>query len=211
MILREIKNMYTPVFQVEYLESTGTQYIDTEVYANLDTSVDVKFCFTEIFPDNAIISADSGNSESNSFTLEYYANDFETVGIVLSVDGASPVAYKGTTERALAWFEVNASKRGLVINNVFYSSRYQLSNFTSNYPLFMFAYGRNGVPIIFGKSRITYLKIYNNGTLIRDFIPVRVGSVGYMYDRVSKRLFGNKGTGNFVLGQDVDSGLQQIY
>lgn len=211
MILREIKNIYTPVFQVEYLESTGTQYIDTEVYANLDTSVDVKFCFTEIFPDNAIISADSGNSASNSFTLEYFTNDSETIGIVFSVDGASAVAYKGTTERALAWFEVNASKRGLVINNVFYPSQYQPSNFTSNYSLFIFAYGRRGVPIIFGKSRITYLKIYNKGTLIRDFIPVRVGSVGYFYDRVSKRLFGNKGTGNFVLGQDVDSELQQIY
>ena len=34
-------------------------------------------------------------------------------------------------------------------------------------------------------------------------IPVRVGQVGYMYDRVSKTLFGNAGTDSFVLGPDV--------
>lgn len=60
-------------------------------------------------------------------------------------------------------------------------------------------------------ARIKQSKIYISNVLVRDFIPVRVGSVGYLYDRVSKRLFGNKGTGNFVLGQDVDSELQQIY
>jgi hypothetical protein len=39
--------------------------------------------------------------------------------------------------------------------------------------------------------------------LMADFIPVRVGDVGYMYDRVSGQLFGNAGTGEFVLGTDL--------
>jgi hypothetical protein len=41
-----------------------------------------------------------------------------------------------------------------------------------------------------------------NDILVRDFIPVRVGNVGYMYDKVSGQLFGNSGTGNFILGPD---------
>ena len=45
--------------------------------------------------------------------------------------------------------------------------------------------------------------IINNGVLVRDFIPVRVGQTGYLYDRITRRLFGNKGTGSFVLGPDV--------
>ncbi len=36
-----------------------------------------------------------------------------------------------------------------------------------------------------------------------DMIPVRVGSVGYMYDKVSKTLFGNAGSGSFILGNDI--------
>lgn len=38
------------------------------------------------------------------------------------------------------------------------------------------------------------------------FIPVRVGQVGYMYDKVSEKLFGNQGTGAFILGPDVIPG-----
>ena len=44
--------------------------------------------------------------------------------------------------------------------------------------------------------------IYINNTKIIDFIPVRVGQVGYMYDKISNTLFGNSGTGNFVIGPD---------
>jgi hypothetical protein len=47
------------------------------------------------------------------------------------------------------------------------------------------------------------MTILKNGTIVRDFIPVRKGDVGYMYDRVSGQLFGNAGTGAFVLGSDL--------
>ena len=36
-----------------------------------------------------------------------------------------------------------------------------------------------------------------------DLIPVRVGTTGYMYDKVSGQLFSNNGTGSFTLGQDI--------
>lgn len=52
-----------------------------------------------------------------------------------------------------------------------------------------------------------YLKVYDgNDNLIYDFIPVRVGQVGYLYDKVSGQLFGNEGSGSFVLGQDTGPG-----
>lgn len=38
--------------------------------------------------------------------------------------------------------------------------------------------------------------------MVRDFIPVRVGQVGYLYDRVSGQLFGKYGTGDFIVGPD---------
>ena len=37
-----------------------------------------------------------------------------------------------------------------------------------------------------------------------DLVPVRIGSTGYMYDKVSGNLFGNSGTGSFILGPDVN-------
>ena len=46
-------------------------------------------------------------------------------------------------------------------------------------------------------------QMYNGGTLVRDYIPVRKGTTGYLYDRVSGQLFGNAGTGSFTYGNDV--------
>lgn len=46
-------------------------------------------------------------------------------------------------------------------------------------------------------------KVYNGNTLLINLIPVRVGTVGCMYDKISGNLFYNQGTGNFVLGPDV--------
>lgn len=45
--------------------------------------------------------------------------------------------------------------------------------------------------------------IYNeNDVLILDLIPVRKGTTGYLYDKVSGQLFSNAGTGDFILGND---------
>lgn len=41
-----------------------------------------------------------------------------------------------------------------------------------------------------------------DGSPVCDLIPVRKGSTGYLYDRVSGRLYGNAGTGSFILGPD---------
>ena len=104
------------------------------------------------------------------------------------------------------WYDIIASHASATINGVSFGRDYNSGspvNFTTTHNLYMFAFGRKGSPIIFGKSRIAYCKVYDNGTLLRDFIPVRVGNVGYMYDKVSGQLFGNSGTGSFILGPDT--------
>lgn len=54
-------------------------------------------------------------------------------------------------------------------------------------------------------SKRKIIKIWNKSNiLVRDFIPVRRGNVGYMYDKVSGKLFGNAGTGQFILGNDIN-------
>ena len=71
----------------------------------------------------------------------------------------------------------------------------------------MYLLNNNG-SIVYGGAiaqvRLFGVQVYDsNNTLVRDYIPVRKGTVGYLYDRVSGKLFGNAGTGDFVLGPDV--------
>ena len=47
------------------------------------------------------------------------------------------------------------------------------------------------------------LYIGTANTALFDGIPVRMGEVGYLYDRVSGTLFGNAGTGEFIVGPDA--------
>lgn len=54
------------------------------------------------------------------------------------------------------------------------------------------------------KIRCYYVKVYRDGNLLHDFIPVRVGQVGYLYDKESCQLFGNSGTDSFTLGNDIN-------
>ena len=53
----------------------------------------------------------------------------------------------------------------------------------------------------FSSCKFHYLKFKGRDGLL-DIIPVRVGDVGYLYDRVSGQLFGNSGTGEFIVGPD---------
>lgn len=57
--------------------------------------------------------------------------------------------------------------------------------------------------ISFSKNKWAYVKVFEDGELVLDLIPVRIGQTGYMYDKVSGQLFGNSGSGQFILGDDI--------
>ena len=53
-------------------------------------------------------------------------------------------------------------------------------------------------------SKVYGLMMWQGITLVRSFIPVRdSNNVGYMYDEVTGQLFGNAGSGSFVVGNDL--------
>ena len=54
-----------------------------------------------------------------------------------------------------------------------------------------------------GEIRMWGFRAVHSGTVVRDMFPVRVGQVGYLYDRVTGGLFGNAGSGSFLLGADL--------
>ena len=53
------------------------------------------------------------------------------------------------------------------------------------------------------KYHLHSFRATDGGVVITDYVPVRVGQVGYLFDRVSGTLLGNAGTGDFVLGPDT--------
>lgn len=52
-------------------------------------------------------------------------------------------------------------------------------------------------------GRLHSFRLDKDAIPVLDLIPVRIEDTGYMFDRVSGQLFGNSGTGRFVLGPDL--------
>ena len=62
-----------------------------------------------------------------------------------------------------------------------------------------------------GYWRIGRIVVNLNDVVVRDFIPVRAGEVGYMYDNVTYQLFGNASTGSFAYGPDISTRIVDIF
>ena len=181
--------------EIEYLEGTGTQWINTGIKPNGDTivkaDINISGAYAYLFGARNDTSAAcymvSNNGGSNKAVFRY--NTSQGTGLAANaITGRCNLEVRGNV---------------LYVNGTSTVSR-TAATFTTNYPLYIFAY--NGAGSLVGWNIASY-KLYSfkidNGEEKRDFIPVRVGNTGYLFDKVSGELFGNSGTGSFVLGSDV--------
>lgn len=190
--------IYRPAYdaEVEYLESTGTQFIDTGFIPD-----DTCGLYVRAYPHNASLQkkvVGCGSSVQSSAS-RWWINFASTGKLEISWN-----AYNETIQyNKNQWYEVTNnflnSRTGTVdgvTQNVSYPT---LGN--NNYTAYIFNVNSNVPDAYVGK--ISSVKFSRGSEIVMDFIPVRIGSIGYMYDKVSKQLFANKGTGQFILGNDV--------
>ena len=50
------------------------------------------------------------------------------------------------------------------------------------------------------RARIYSFWVKKDGVKILDLVPVKVDGVGYMFDKITHTLYGNSGTGDFIIG-----------
>jgi len=183
--------------QVEYIESTGSQYIDTGYLGSDETKIIVEFAYTNRAPSNNgfIFGSRINNSNKNmSVTFDpekvYIGrgNSFDTVNIVTELN----VKYKLIYEKTLVKLD----------NNVISNS--EVSSFDSDYSLYILGCNERGQKIRNTRAKIYSFKIYDNQQLVMNFIPCKNDNneIG-LYDLVSNTFFTNAGTGTFVAGNEV--------
>ena len=185
--------------ELEYIESTGTQYIDTEFKHNQDTRV--------------VADLDVSSSQINQ-----YVDLFGSWGNVTSArrmfgieltqsDASSSDAYYGNGQR-YGFGNVVGRKIYDFNRNVFkidsLSYTYTTETFQSLYNFLIFVTtGYTGsIPDIRAVMKLYSFKIYLADNLIRDFIPVKriIDEEICLYDKVTKAFFTNAGTGTFIAG-----------
>lgn len=173
--------------EVEYLESDGTQYIDTGIRPHQDVAVEIKWKNQENQTNKYLF----GSGTTSSDCIRAYignASYWRFGGGYVSIYTTDTIMRTATMD-----------KTKITINGTDYNYNGTVGIFSSTTSIKLFAGATGGTGI---STRIYYFKAYENGILVSDLIPVRVGQVGYMYDRVSEQLIGNAGTGNFTVGLD---------
>lgn len=173
--------------EVEYIESTGTQYIDLGIRGNQDSRIDLKIQPTSVQAKAAIFGHFGGNY--SSYYLYSSGSELFQVGYKYFSD--SNVAIETII------YNISNEKNIFNINEYEYSLPSITGNFEtgSNLLLFNISGGNyTGLPM-----KLYSFKLYNNTDLIRDCIPV-IDSSGRpgLYDTVTKEFYTNQGTGEFL-------------
>ena len=172
--------------KVEYIQSTGTQWIDTGIVEGGTVNI------YGMYANKGSGSAGFWGIYNGSTYLEQQHNGFYysgNTGLTYNMPSSlTKIEVRGTD------VYVNDSKKGTITRGT-HTTSYTI-------PLFCLK-NASGNTIWLSQMQLAYFKIIKNDVLVRDFIPVRVGQVGYLYDNISNTLFGNQGTGSFTLGPDV--------
>lgn len=183
--------------EVEYIQSSGTQYVDTGFQPNQDTKVLMEADYTPAASGSSYLFGGSVGSRSKAFEFCGYSGRYRIV-------------YNGTetyfTETAFEQpITVAMDKNEATVNSAeTVSATY--ATFASGYNMYLFATNRAGTAYGTYGAKIYSAKIYDNGVLIRDYVPcINADNAVGLYDLVNGQFYGNAGTGTFTAGDVVES------
>lgn len=191
----------TPLYiELEYITNTssGYQYIDTGFKPNNNTQVFIDISNT----DEAAYWFGAWNIAYNNGAYSVCNDGYAIYAGYDGQGGAQGSILANTSTITTVKLDKNKVYVGSTLRTTFNVSAFQV-----NYNLYLFCQNRKGTAAWRNDGgnhsfKLHGCKIYDNGTLVRDFIPVKKvdNNVVCLYDKVSKEFFTNAGSGNFTAG-----------
>lgn len=194
-----------------YLQSTGTQYIDTEILPNSNLEFDVKFLTSNTIGASGYGCIFGGryNSGNNDLQVTTFRNN------QANTSGTFRFGLNTTDASQSAGITLNVATEAH-FHNLTYSTNttnyiVPTYNFTNPRKIFLFGLNGNGTMMQSGKGCKIYYAKFNKSTQRSYFVPVpeglQIGSYKVpsngMFDIVTQTFFENKGSGEFIWGVDL--------
>lgn len=192
----EILGLDSSYTRIEYIESTGSQYIDLDYIEGSTTDFVMKLATTNENP-SSIKRIMGGYTSSNRFELALAHTEN---GLFLNYSNA-PV-YTEYVPEVNVPFEIKKIGTKLIAPNG--EINLTSNTFSSGKSSYLFASNRTSTEKFIG--RIYYCKLYENNEVIRSLIPCIRNSddeIG-MYDLATGRFFTNSGTSTFIAGPVIN-------
>lgn len=188
--------------QVEYIQSSGTQVINTNVVMNQDTKIEVVEQIIDLTAGQASYPVfGSRNIPIDKNKLGYWVSNTYTVAYNF---GTVDTGFLSTTNAQLK-HKITIDKENFTFNDITFTNTNN-SDFETTEPGYILAMNQTNAPLNRGVSLKLYsFKIWNNNILQRDFIPCyRISdNVIGLYDLVGNQFYTNVGTGSFTKGNNV--------
>lgn len=182
--------------KIEYLESSGTQYLRTP-WSFSTTAPDVKIWLNACINDDYSVFGARDTFNLTASNGKYIFRSYDRS----SSPDITPDINTGNT--IIKWFfDVTT----LYANGVNVGTTVQSTRLGGNLPILLFARydNRSGYPEaddMGGNCKISYFKVQEDSTLICEMIPCirKADNVPGMWDKVTKTFFTNAGTSNFIV------------
>jgi len=192
------------IHYVDYIETTGTQYIDCGLTGNQDTSTSITFQNTQVQKQCIVMGSRSSATSNNISTispaavsglLDNVVNDFGDYNTTRQI-----VALQSFTDKITAY---NSKSLRTVYNHATGVTDTVTTTYTGTFttPTNLYiAFKSSGYASVHYNfiGKLYDCKIWNSGVLARDYLPaIDENGVGFMFDKVQHRIYDNEGTGIF--------------
>ncbi len=183
-------NRYTIV---DYLESTGTQYIDTGVNGKSTLNIASKFYINQLSHNVFALFGSRNEDYSESIAMWILQNK-------IRADYGTSLKYYFFNSSSTGIVELGYNKNMVYLNSE--ESNFTYEDYSNDLSIAIFSCNNSGIFDVRRASvKLYYFKIYDNSTLVRDYIPVIDSSERpCLFDKVSRECYYNQGTGEFLYG-----------
>lgn len=200
--------------RIAYLESTGTQYVDTGVYVGPGSRSETDVAVTDWDASTYALSGTTQTDCRHSFGKGWSGSSTGSGNQSKLYFGLGAQNYASSISladlvgvRHVYWIDATNKRAGMDDRSFSLTSTGTIGACRTTSLLLAQSVGNT----IRGwmAARLYGCRYYESGALVRSFVPCRVGSTGYLFDEVTGAFFANSGTGNFVLGTDIAGGGYQ--
>ena len=197
--------------QVEYLESSGAQYIDTLIYPHATYSVSVEFCLSQYINTwHTVVGA--RRSASDRFTFRYNSSG-NAFGIQRSPgSGYNQESHEenfiniGNSIDIYHKIEFNPTSN--IVDDYYTFGNYNTPSNDNpfSYKWFLFALNDTNTPADYLYGRIKHFSVKDtNNSYVCDMYPCyrKSDNKPGMYDTIRNVFLTNSGTDEFIVGQNI--------
>ena len=195
MIYKKYDKYNCPYQRVEYIQGNGAQInVQTNISVNdLNNASYIEYTTDCIIPNN--INGAEGKNQTYFFIGTSSNKFYSGCG---SVWQTSSTLNDGN-RHIIKLIKENTQCKLYLDNNIIDSYNFYSRAGLENFGMFCcIDYSAH-----LNNQKKYYAKLQINDNILFEMIPVRIKEIGYMYDTVTKQLYGTNNLSNFIIGSDL--------